>query len=128
MATFPSGHQVSSYYFTPVRYQHCHWYYSPPVPFNHTLIHLITKSKNLGATFPFMPKCHPCLLWVDYPFRIRHAAAGTDTTLFKHVSALFIFSTLHIYFVPFHCRNGQRCTFQLTTSQKSLFNFPISQI
>lgn len=61
----------------------------PPLPFNHILLHLITESKKLGATFLFMPKCHPCPRWVDYPFRIRHAAAGTDAALFKHVYLFF---------------------------------------
>lgn len=86
---------------------------------HHILLHLITEFKKLGVTFLFMPKCHPCPLWVDYPFRIRHAAAGTDTTLFKHVYLSFssFFSTLHIYFVPFHFSNGQNCSFQLTMSQ-----------
>lgn len=48
------------------------------------------------------------------------------------LSVLLIFSTLHIYFVPFHCSNGQNCSFQLTTSQfffsESLFNLPISWV
>lgn len=61
----------------------------PSFPFNHILLHLITEAKKLGATFLFMPKCHPCPPWVDYPFRIRRAAAGTDAALFKHIYLFF---------------------------------------
>lgn len=56
---------------------------------HHILLHLITEFKKPSVTFLFMPKCHLCTLWVDYPFRIRHAAAGTDTTLFKNVYLFF---------------------------------------
>lgn len=52
------------------------------------------------------------------------------------LSVILIFLTLHIYFVPFHCSNGQSFSFQLTTSLKflqndslkGLFNFPISRV
>lgn len=102
------------HYYAPVRYRHCYWDYI-------ILLHLITDSKKLGATFLFMPKCHPCPLWVDYPFTIRHAAAGTDTALFKHVYLVFSsFSTLHIYFVPCHCSNRQSWSFHCTKSQELL--------